>query len=123
VPVEKLTITPEYLSIYVAGHRKVVIPLHMDRQGIFSSPDCINIPALYWNDGDTHVTFGPASEIIEAGQPDFDGILNTVNKEIILFDALYPQFAIAQVPSVKTRIRIWMNHPTSPDQVTIAWGE
>lgn len=70
----------------------------------------------------THVTFGPASKITEAGQPDFDGILNTVNKEIILLDALYPQFAIAQVPSVKTQIRIWMNHPTSPDQVTIAWG-
>jgi len=74
------------------------------------------------NDGDTHVTFGPASESIKAGQPDFDGILNTANKEIILFDALEPQFAIAQVPSEKTRIRIWMNHPTSPDQVTIAWG-
>lgn len=120
--VKRITITPEYLNIYVAGHRKVKIPLHMDKQGIFSSPDCINIPALYWNDGDTHVTFGPSSEIIKAGQPDFDGILNTANKEIILFDALEPQFAIAQVPSEKTRIRIWMNHPTSPDQVTIAWG-
>lgn len=96
--------------------------LHMDKQGIFSYPDCINIPALYWNDGDTHVIFGPDSEIIKAGQPDFDGILNTGNKEIILFDALEPQFAIAHVPSEKTRIRIWMNHPTSPDQVTIAWG-
>ena len=120
--VKRITITPEYLSIYVAGQRKVKIPLHMDKQGIFSYPDCINIPALYWNDGDTHVTFGPASEIIKAGQPDFDGILNTANKEIILFDALEPQFAIAQVPSEKMRIRIWMNHATSPDQVTIAWG-
>ena len=91
----------------------------MDKKGIFSSPDCINIPALYWNDGDTHVIFGPDSEIIKAGQPDFDGILNTGNKEIILFDALEPQFAIAHVPSEKTRIRIWMNHPTSPDQVVI----
>jgi hypothetical protein len=122
VPVETLTIAPEYLSIYVAGHRNVKIPLHMDKQGIFYSPDCINIPAIYWNEGDTHVKFGPASDVIEAGQPDFDGILNTVKKEIILFDAIEPQFAIAQVPSTETRIRIWINHPTSPDQVTIAWG-
>lgn len=120
--VQILTVTPEYLSIYVAGHRKVDIPLHMDKQGIFASPDCINIPALYWNDGDTTITFGPAAEIVEARQPDFDGILNTGNKEIILFDALEPQFAIADVPFVETRIRVWINHPTSPDQVTIAWG-
>ena len=94
----------------------------MDKQGIFSSPDCINIPALDWNDGDTHVTFGPASELNNKHKTHFDGILNTGNKEIILFDALEPQFAIAHVPSEKTRIRVWMNHPTSPDQVTIAWG-
>ena len=57
--VKRITITPEYLSIYVAGRRNVKIPLHMDRYGIFSSPDCINVPACYWGDGDTNVTFGP----------------------------------------------------------------
>ena len=56
--VKKITITPEYLSIYVAGRRNVKIPLHMDKVGIFSSPDCINVPAYYWSDGDTNVTFG-----------------------------------------------------------------
>lgn len=115
-------IAPEYLSIYVAGRRNVKIPLHMDKQGIFSSPDCINVPALYWNDGDTHVTFGPASEITEARKPDFEGILNTSDKELILFDANEPQYAIADVPSTKTRIRVWIDHPTEPEYVIIAWG-
>jgi len=122
MPVQTLTITPEYLSIYAAGHRKVDIPLHMDRQGIFASPDCINIPALPWNEGDTHLTFGPASEIMETRRPDFDGVLNTPNNEIVLFDAIEPEFAISQVPSTKMRIRVWINHPASPDHVTIAWG-
>lgn len=120
--VKKLTIAPEYLSIYVAGRRNIKIPVHMDRKGIFSSPDCINVPALYWNDGDTSVTFGPILEITETRKPDFDSILNTPNNELILFDAIEPEFASAHVPSQKTRIRIWIDHPSEPENVTIAWG-
>ena len=120
--VKKITITPEYLSFYVAGRRNVTIPLHMDRPGIFSSPDCIKVPALYWNDGDTSVTFGPILEITETRDPDFDGILNTPNNELILFDAIEPEFASAKVPSTKTRIRVWIDHPIEPENVVIAWG-
>jgi hypothetical protein len=120
--VKKITITPEYLSIYVAGRRNVKIPLHMDRYGIFSSSDCINVPACYWSDGDTNVTFGPILEITEVRDPDFDGILNTPNNELILFDAIEPEFASAQVPSAKTRIRVWIDHPIEPENVVIAWG-
>lgn len=120
--VQHLSIAPEYVSFYAAGTRNVEIPTHRDRRGVLSSPDCILVPALYWYNGDTDVTFGPASEIMQAGQPDFDGMLNTPNKEIILFDALEPQYAIAPVPSTKTRIRVWMDHPEEPQNVTIAWG-
>jgi len=120
--VQRMSIAPEYVSFYAAGRRNVRIPTHMDRRGVLSSKDCILIPAYYWSDGNTHVTFGPASEINEARQPDFDGILNTPNNEIILFDANNPQFAIAHVPSTETRIRVWMDHPIEPSNVTIAWG-
>lgn len=120
--VKKITITPEYLSIYVAGRRNVQIPVHMDKRGIFSSPECINVPALYWNTGDTHVTFGPILEIMETREPDFDGMLSTPNNELILFDAIEPEFAIAYVKSTKTRIRVWIDHPSEPENVTIAWG-
>lgn len=120
--VQHLSIAPEYVSFYVAGRRNVRIPTHMDRRGVLSSKDCILIPAYYWSDGDTDVTFGPVSEITEARNPDFDGILNTPNNEIILFDANNPQFAISRVPSAKTRIRVWMDHPIEPENVIIAWG-
>lgn len=120
--VKRITITPEYLSIYVAGRRNVKIPLHMDRQGTFASSDCINVPAYYWSDGDTNVTFGPISEITGIRKPDFDGILNTPNNELILFDAIEPEFASAHVPSTKTRVRVWIDHPIEPENVVIAWG-
>lgn len=120
--IQHLSIAPRYVSFYAAGRRNVEIPTHMDRRGVLSSKDCILIPAYYWSDGDTHVTFGPASEISETRLPNFDGILNTPNNEIILFDANNPTFAIAQVPSTETRIRVWMDHPIEPENVTIVWG-
>jgi len=117
-----MSIAPEYISFYVAGRRDVDVPVHMDRQGIFVSDDCVNIPAYYWSDGDTNVTFGPYSEIVEAPKPGSATVLNTPNREVILFDANEPQYAIAQVPYTKTRIRVWMDHPVEPSNVTIAWG-
>lgn len=120
--VQHLSIAPQYLSFYAAGRRNVAIPAHRGRKGVLSSKDCIFIPALYWNDGDTHVTFGPASKTKETRKPDFDGILNTPNKELVLFDANEPQYAIAQTPSTKTRVRVWMDHPVEPSNVTIAFG-
>lgn len=68
------------------------------------------------------MTFGPISEITGIRKPDFDGILNTPNNELILFDAIEPEFASAQVPSTKTRIRVWIDHPIEPENVIIAWG-
>ncbi|MCJ8054537.1 hypothetical protein GB928_010240 [Shinella curvata] len=120
--VQHMSIAPEYVSFYVAGRRNVDIPVHMNRQGIFVSEDCVNIPAYYWSDGDTHVTLGPYSEIAEARKPDSDTILNTPNQELILFDANEPQYAVAHVPSTKTRIRVWVDHPIEPSNVVIAWG-
>jgi hypothetical protein len=120
--VQRLSIAPEYVSFYAAGRRNVDIPVHMDRQGIYVSDDCVNIPAEYWYDGDTHVTLGPYSEVAEAREPDSDTILNTPNQELILFDANEPQYAIARVPHAKTRIRVWLDHPFAPTNVTIAYG-
>lgn len=122
MPVQRLSIAPEYVSFYVAGRRNVAIPMPRGRKGVHSSKDCIFIPALYWYDGDTHVAFGPLSKVKEARKPDFDGVLNTPNKELILFDANEPQYAVAQVPSTKTGIRVWIDHPTEPENVTIGLG-
>lgn len=119
---QRLIIAPEYVSFYAAGRRNIDIPIDMGRQGISVSEDCVNIPAEYWNDGDTHVTFGPYLEVAEAREPDSDTLLNTPNQELILFDANEPQYAIAAVPSTKTRIRVWIDHPFAPTNVTIAYG-
>lgn len=116
-------IAPEYLSFYIAGSRDVEIPLDMERRGIVASGECLNIPCLYWNDGDTTVTLGYAAEVPETRPADFDGILKTPDKTLVLFDANMPEIMRMSLPSRKTRVRVWINHPTEPDEVIIALGD
>jgi hypothetical protein len=122
--VQTKKISPTYVSFYAAGSDSVEIPLDLDRVGgIISASDCLNIPALYWNDGDTTVTLGHASEIKETRAPDYDGMLETPNKVVLLFDAEVDEFMSIEVSTHKTRIRVWINHPTQPDEVVIAVGD
>lgn len=120
--VKILAIAPEYLSIYIAGRTDVDIPMHMDRQGIFASSQCINLPAYDWNHGDTNVTFGPFDELNETAKPTFDGVLDTAQKQLIVFGATVSEYFKTTVPLTKTRVRVWLDHPVEPSNVVIAWG-
>jgi len=46
--------------------------------------------------------------------------VRTPNRRVILLDANDDDIATVPVPGLVTRIRIWINHPTEPDEVTIA---
>nr|CAI0340246.1 hypothetical protein SHINE37_44114 [Rhizobiaceae bacterium] len=96
--------------------------MHMDRQGIFASPQCINVPAYDWKHGDTNVTFGPFDELNETAEPAFDGFLETSHKRLIVFGVTVSEYASTTVPSTKTRIRIWLDHPIESSNVVIACG-
>lgn len=122
MPIQKVTVAPEYVSFYVAGKLNVQVPLDHEHRRIAATSDCINVPCLYWNDGDTTITLGSFNEVNRRDEPAFDGILNTPDNKIILFDAIDPEMASAAVPTAQTRIRIWTNHPTQPDEVTIAFS-
>lgn len=121
--VQKVMVAPEYLSFYITGKRDTYVPLDHDRRGIVASSECINVGCLYWNEGDTTITLGPYEEIAPQAQPPkFDGVLETPEHRVDLFDANLPEILSMEVPRVRTRVRIWTNHPTEPDDVVIALG-
>ena len=121
--VKKVTVAPEYLSFYITGKWNIRIPLDHDRRGIVASEECINVGCLYWNDGDTTITLGRFKELPSQGRPPkFDGMLETPKHRVDLFDANMPEILTMEVPGVRTRVRIWTNHPTEPDDVVIALG-
>lgn len=120
--VTRLTIAPEYLGFYLAGASKVEIPQFSGRLGIISNPNCIRVPALYREDGNTSVTIGSFEEVGSPDTPDFDGPLNTPSGVMHLFDANDDIDSVA-TETLQVRVRIWINLPTEPDQVRMALGE
>lgn len=119
---QKATVAPEYCSFYIAGVRNVSIPFDADGNGLAATQTCINVGCLYWNDGDTTIVLGPIDEVARPGAPSFDGILETPDRVILLFDANLPDIMHAAVPDRRTRVRIWKNHKTEPDEVVIGFG-
>jgi hypothetical protein len=117
------SIAPTYLSVYLAGWPLRDVPYNFAEVNIPSTPDCISIPCIYWNEGDTNFVVGAASEISPSTEPNFDGMLNTPYRKLVFFDAEVENFATMPVPTVKTRIRVWIDHPRQPQNVVVAWGE
>lgn len=116
-------VAPEYNSFYVAGVEDVDIPLDHDRQGIVGTAECINIGCLYWNDGDTTITLGLYNELpVRSNKPRFDGMLKTPERRVLVFDVHMPEILSMDVTETVTRVRVWANHPSEPDEVIIALG-
>jgi hypothetical protein len=119
--VETLIVAPEYLSIYIAGKRKISPPIDHDYGGIAANEDCITVPCLYWNEGDTTITVAKFEELNPKSMPNYDGELYTPERVLMISEANADIRDIAAL-SVRTRIRIWIDHPTQPQNVVIAWG-
>lgn len=121
--IRKIAIAPEYVSFYITGADNVIVPLDHDSVGIVATKDCINVSCLYWNEGDTSITLGPFEELApQPAPPKFDGVLATPEHRVFLFDANIPEILSMDVPETRTRVRIWTNHKTEPDDVIIALG-
>ena len=85
------------------------------------TPSCIMIGCLSFMDGETEVSLG-RQEPHGATRPAFDGILDTPSKMVVVSTVEWTPILSTSVESTKTRVRIWTNHPTEPDDVWIAVG-
>jgi hypothetical protein len=121
--IKKAAVLLDYCSFYIAGVDEVRIPLDHDLRGVVASDDCINVSARPWNEGETAITLGSFEELpTQAALPHFDGVINTPEYRVDLFDANIPEILSVKVPETRTRVRVWMNRPLCPDEVIVAVG-
>jgi hypothetical protein len=73
-------------------------------------------------DGETEVSLGNASDVNSGTQTAFDGILETPNLSVVVSTVEWETILSAAIPTTKTRVRIWTNHPTEPDKVVVGLG-
>jgi hypothetical protein len=89
---------------------------------IWSTPACIAVGCTPDCDGETRIIIGLSPQVNLGSQPVFDGRLETPDR-IVSVDIVPGTKVLEQkVPGADTRVRIWVNHPTQPDNVTIALG-
>jgi hypothetical protein len=68
---------PPNSLIFISDPDLGVIPEFIPGVPILSTASCISVAYLMWQDGETNVTLGPASEVDPGHPPAFDGNLET----------------------------------------------
>lgn len=121
--VETVSVAPEYASFYISGSDDFEVPADRLLPGVTATPQCIVVTCVYYNDSDTTITLGPSHELPQQDMPmRFDSVLETPERRVLISDVHMPEILSMDVPGSLTRIRIWANHVTQPDNVVIALG-
>lgn len=89
---------------------------------ILSTPSCISVGCMTFADGETEFILGAAKDVASADPLRFDGELETPHRTVIVSTVEDNVILKAQVPTVRTRVRVWTNRPTHPDKVVIGLG-
>jgi hypothetical protein len=89
---------------------------------IASTPSCIAVGCMSDSNGETEITLGPTLELRQREHPAFEGELETPNRAVVVWTVLRDTILQAAVPQPRTRVCIWVNHPSEPDKVIIGLG-
>jgi hypothetical protein len=117
-----ITIAPPNSLIAIAEARTRACPERFEPgQGIASTASCIAVGCYPEQDGETSITLGPAPKA--NNHPAFAGFLDTPNHRVAVWTIEWKKLLEAKVPTSRTKIRIWTNHPTDPTEVFIGIGE
>ena len=92
------------------------------KAGITATDSCVVVCCLAEMDGDTEITMGLASEIDPGANPDFDATLATPTRTVVISTSELDTLLEANVPTLRTCIRIWINRPKEPDKVIVGVG-
>ncbi len=118
MPTVRATVEPPYSILFISGDRRSETPAP-DGAHLRWSDKAITITCLNEQDGPTSLAMGPASDFLAEGTPVFDGEIETKRREVVVSTAELDVVLRAAVPSTRTRLRIWDNHPTEPDIILI----
>ena len=120
--VSTFVIAPTYNSFYVDGDGKVEPPLDFVFNGVAATRECVTIPTVYYADSSTTVIVGHVSDLENSAAPNYEGILATPQRQLVITETL-SDIAAIKVENTESYIRVWMNDTNEPDHVTIAWSD
>lgn len=113
---------PPNSLILIAASLSADIPDSMGKNAIAATPSAVAVGCLMSQDGETEIILGRSSEVDPGAKPSFDGTIETPNRTIAVWTVESKRLLRANVPSTRTRVRVWRNHPTEPNRIAVGWG-
>jgi hypothetical protein len=115
-------ISPPNSLLFVSDPAGGTVPEFTPGKLILSTESCVSIGCHSEQDGATEVTLGKAQEVDPGSTPAFDDEMETPSRAIAIMTVEREKVLEASVPAIRTRVRIWVNHPIEPDKVIIGLG-
>jgi len=111
---------PNSLVVVVADGPSAEPPTEMKRgSGLASTRSCVVVGCPSFMDGATRITLGQSPAVPADCHLAFAGLLDTPHHTVALWTVEARKLLEARVPTARTKIQIWTNHATEPDQVYI----
>ena len=128
----KIAVAPPHSMFFISDPANEVVPKIDGRNPtVWATPSCVVVGCLMFQDGETELTLlageqaeraAPLLVADEQMEQVFEGGLETPGNVLIVSTSEKQILLRLTVPSVTTRLRIWTNHPTEPEKITVLAG-
>lgn len=116
---ESLT-APRNSLVLVMDRTVADIPASMSHGLVAATESCVAIGTLSELDGETSISLSDEEADAGSGEaPVFDGVLNTPSGKLSVCSVLDEVLLECDVSSCRSRVRVWANHSSEPDEIRI----
>lgn len=86
---------------------------------VAATPSCVAVATFAQPDGTTCVSLGDEPPSGDGKSLVFDGSLQTPNGSLAVCTVLGDVLLRSSVAGTQTKLRVWTNHPTEPDEIDV----
>ena len=119
---ETVTSSPINSIVFISDNLRSKPPEHLYGALASYNESCVSVGCYPSDDGETEFFLGKADELVVEGEIAFDGTIETSNRNLMISTVDGEVLLEQAVPSARTRLRVWVNHPEWPNRVLVGWG-
>jgi hypothetical protein len=112
-------ISPPYLQFFISGSEDFEAPMPTEQRRVLSNGVGLSIPCQYLYEGDTELIIGDYADVRRSEEPQFDGVIPTPNRVLIVSDVELTEWLRYPVPTAGTRLTVWTDQEFAT-QVVVA---
>ena len=111
--------SPVNSLVLIHGGRGDITPLPIWGARILATNSCVSVACYPEVDGPTDIVLGDAGDVGLDRPPDFEGILRTPERKIVITTVDDQTVLNMPVAAKLTIVKIWRSHPRWPEIVTV----